>query len=566
MSASDSWKLLVFRDGKTAHSGNKLLEELRGQIERVLSLRDFSLSISQEELIEALLRASELECGLADLTNNEFQNETLQELTDALAAALISQCRPQLSSSTLDRLCRLNVPEDLTISPPEGFCYYALHPLDYADLLSEMALNLPAAAVVGIRSIGTTLSAIVAAWFNVHKIPAERITVRPTGHPFDRTLALDGGQREWIAGQVRRGAQFFVVDEGPGLSGSSFLSVAEALEQAGVTRESIVLLPSSVPDPERLIAANAATRFSRYRTIPLQPTRRIPDAAAEDISGGVWRKHVFASDSEWPAVWPWTERKKYLSADGKRVFRFDGHGHYGKRVRQRSELLAEHAWGPDVSSAGDGFTESPWLSGIRPCTADRETLIQLARYCAFRAKHFAHEPNSPAALEEMTRINLDRALGISLSVSLPIERSAITDGRMMPHEWIRRADGRLLKVDASSHGEDHFYPGSTDIAWDIAGAIAEWRLTAEQTDVLVTQYVEYTGDRIESRLQHYVIAYLSFRLAATVSATISVNDSGEVVRLKQEEETYRQMLICRTSDRRLNSSAHEKNAGRAASH
>lgn len=551
MSASDSWKLLVFREGKTAHIGSKLLQELRGQIERVLSPRDFTSSITQEELIEALLRAGELECALADLPNNEFQNETLEKVTDAFAASLISQRRPRLSSSTLDRLCRFNVPEELTISPPEGFCYYALHPLDYADLLSELALNLPAAAVVGIRSIGTTLSAIVAAWFKAHGIPAERITVRPTGHPFDRRLVLDGMQRDWVAGQVKRGAQFFVVDEGPGLSGSSFLSVAEALEEIGVARESIVLLPSSVPDLDRLIAANAATRWSRYRAIPLRPTRRIPSDAAKDISGGAWRKHVYASDSEWPAVWPWTERKKYLSEDSKSVFRFDGHGHYGKSARRRSELLAEHAWGPDVSSAGDGFTESPWLSGICPRMADRETLIQLARYCAFRAKHFAHEPTSRAALEEMTRVNLDRALGISRSVSLPIERPVIADARMMPHEWLRGSDGRLLKVDASSHGDDHFYPGPTDIAWDVAGAITEWKLHDQSRSYFVAEYERQSGDRVDSRLPSYLIAYLTLRLASTVSAAFSVTELSELARLKREEEMYGQMLTCRISDPRL---------------
>src|SRR5207248_188767 len=116
----------------------------------------------------------------------------------------------------------------LTVSDPEGFCYYALHPLDYADQLNDNPMYPPVAAVVGIRGIGTTLSAVVHTWFESRAIPAGRITVRPTGHPFDRKLELNDEQREWIASNAERSARFFVVDEGPGLSGSSFLSVAEA--------------------------------------------------------------------------------------------------------------------------------------------------------------------------------------------------------------------------------------------------------------------------------------------------------------------------------------------------
>ena len=564
MSARDSWKLLVFRDGKSVRSGSKLLRELCRQTEEVLSLCDFTSRSAQDELIEALLRSGELECALADQQCCENQAAALAAITDEFVAALIEKRRPNLVSSTRYVLSDLAVPEQLTIAPPEGFCYYALHPLDYADLLSDSALDVPSAAVVGIRSIGTTLSAIVCAWFNLHGIPAERITVRPTGHPFDRSLTFDEKQRQWITACIQRAAQFFVVDEGPGLSGSSFLAVAEALERAGVPRDSIALLPSSVPNLEKLIAPNAVERWSRFRTLALRPTRRIPEGAVEDISGGAWRKRVFTSESQWPAVWSWTERKKYLSADGERIFRFDGHGHYGKAARRRSEGLAECGWGPGVSSAGDGFSESPWLNGIRPSTADREVLIQLARYCAFRAEYFSHEVASQEAIEEMTRVNLDRALGVSIPISLPVERPVIADARMMPREWIRCTDGRSLKLDASSHGDDHFYPGPTDIAWDIAGAISEWKLKGDDIDLLVSEYQRLSGDNVESRLSRYVLAYCVFRLAFTTSAGHSVSDADERMRFEQEAETWRQMLAHCKSVRDFKGQAGKKNAGLVA--
>ena len=58
--------------------------------------------------------------------------------------------------------------------------------------------------------------------------------MRPEGHPFDRILRWSDKQLAWFAKASRADAMFVIVDEGPGLSGSSFLSVAEALCDAGV--------------------------------------------------------------------------------------------------------------------------------------------------------------------------------------------------------------------------------------------------------------------------------------------------------------------------------------------
>ena len=542
MNANDSWKLLVFRDGKRVESGTRLFQQLRRQTDHVLSLRYFNSPLAQEELVEALLRSGELECGVCDHPDGETAAATLATVTDEFAAALIAKRCPRLTSAIQEDLSSLSVPEQITLSPPEGFCYYALHPLDYADLLSQSAIDAPAAGVIGIRSIGTTLSAVVSAWFNLRGIPAQRITVRPAGHPFDRCLSFSDKQRQWIAACCRREARFFIVDEGPGLSGSSFLAVAEALEVMGVSRQSIVLLPSSIPDLDRLIAPNAAARWNRFQTLPLQPTRRIPHGAVEDISGGAWRARVFASQSQWPAVWSWTERKKYLSPDGRHIFRFDGHGHYGKTARRRSEVLAQHGWGPDVSCVGDGFSQFPWLHTEQVPIADRNTIVQLARYCAFRAEYFAHEAISQEPLEEMACVNLNRALGLSIPVSLPIERPVISDGRIMPCEWRCFENSRLQKLDASSHGEDHFYPGPTDIAWDIAGAVVEWKLNDEAADLLVSEYKRITRDAVEFRLASYVAAYSTFRLAFTISAALAACDSQEQSRFKSESKMYEDRL------------------------
>ncbi len=543
MSTADTWKLLVFRDGRSVRSGPELLRGLLAQIEAVLSLSDFSGQAARNELVDALLRAGELECTLADHDACSVEVKTVAEAADHLASGLITKSRPQISPNSAGALRQLHIPPSLTLSTPEGFCYYALHPLDYADLLEENAIIPAAAAVVGIRSIGTTLSAVVRAWFIAKGISAERITVRPVGHPFDRRLPIAETERKWIAARNRQNAHFFVVDEGPGLSGSSFLCVAEALVEEGVSPESIVLMPSSAPNLDKLFAPNAAHRWSRFRTIALKPTRYIPSEAGEYIGGGQWRSRVFNSEQEWPGVWPWTERQKYLSRNGAALFRFDGHGRYGKEVRKRSEILANNGWGPEISSAGDGFSASVWLSGRRPKTASQDMLSQLARYCAFRSGHITSAAFPRVELEQMAQINLARALGVSRQIELRVERPVIADARMMPHEWILLSDGRLQKLDAADHGDNHFFPGPTDIAWDLAGTIVEWNLNSEAAQVFISEYRRISNDAAEMRLADYLIAYACFRTAFAQSAANSTTESEEKSRLQRDADVYRATAV-----------------------
>src|SRR5205814_7722381 len=94
-------------------------------------------------------------------------------------------------------------------------------------------------AIVGIRSIGTTLTAVVRAAACARGVDADRITVRPQGDPYNRELAFSTPELRWVRDRAGRGAVFLVVDEGPGRSGSSFLTTAEALERVGVSADCI---------------------------------------------------------------------------------------------------------------------------------------------------------------------------------------------------------------------------------------------------------------------------------------------------------------------------------------
>src|SRR5215204_5605052 len=124
------------------------------------------------------------------------------------------------------------LPETVSLRVSEGYAYYSLDPRSYAAAARRLhdETAVPRCSVIGIRSIGTSLSAVVAAVLAERGCETRTHTVRPRGHPFDRRLALD----ESLISAWRRdavdGAFFAVVDEGPGISGSSFAAVVTALD------------------------------------------------------------------------------------------------------------------------------------------------------------------------------------------------------------------------------------------------------------------------------------------------------------------------------------------------
>src|SRR5262249_48196303 len=143
------------------------------------------------------------------------------ETTDALAAALVGGTAPP-PGALREKAERLRGAGEIAVVAPEGFSYYALRPGDIADRFADPPLDrVREAAVVGLRSIGTTLSAVACASVRARGGPAERRTVRPTGPPYDRVTLFTERDVAWIRRGAALGREFVVVDEGPGMSGSS---------------------------------------------------------------------------------------------------------------------------------------------------------------------------------------------------------------------------------------------------------------------------------------------------------------------------------------------------------
>jgi len=216
---------------------------------------------------------------------------------------------------------------------------------------------------LGIRSIGTSLSAVVCAALEDRGCRVQSCTVRCTGHPFDRRLTLDPAWEGcWRA--AARG-HFLIVDEGPGLSGSSSCSVAQKLADLGVPDDRIILFPSRSTDGADLNCAAARARWPRHRKYLVgfedywiasgRLARSLPGGPLADLSAGRWRSLFFAAESDYPGVQPWHERRKYLSSMGV------SRGASGPRrscdPRARCPCYDESGWQRQAESSelGDGL-------------------------------------------------------------------------------------------------------------------------------------------------------------------------------------------------------------------
>ncbi|MGI9090036.1 MAG: hypothetical protein ACR2GG_02900, partial [Gemmatimonadaceae bacterium] len=122
------------------------------------------------------------------------------------------------------------------------------------------------------------------------------------------------------------------------------------------------------------------------------------------------------------------------------------------------------------------------------------------------------------------------------------ERPVALDGRMLPHEWLRSGD-TLIKTDATDHHDDHFFPGTQDIAWDLAATAVEFKLDDRAERYLLERYSAASGDRhIAERVPFYRIAYLAHRVGYATLASETLDPSDDQSRWLAMAAAYRNQL------------------------
>ena len=547
-------------------------------------------------LVSLLLSAGELAQGLADRAFDERGydgGDPIADLAMILAVALARQVwrshrtghahRPRLAEAraALWRLARVKRNDPINVRSAEGFQHYAVYPETFGAAAAALGGHAPA-LVVGIRTIGTTLAATVAGVFSRRKAP---LTVRPVGHPFDRQLAL-GDEATRALALARRSVA--VVDEGPGLSGSSFGAVLDVLAELGVPESSVRVFPSHLTLGARASDRTRArwARLNRH-CVPFEaellaggPTGLVAwtseltgpqTSLPEEIGGGLWRAHLFADRARWPPVCATRERRKYLlRADGRRFLaRFAGLAVAGDACHARARRLAEAGFSPPVLGLRHGFLVHPWMEGARPLSDDRrrvprpELLARVADYLTFRSDHFPAAANRgarPHELLAMTIANSREALGDERARRLerfvpwlddlarqarPVE----VDARLHAWEWLVLSDGRLLKTDGVDHCDGHDPIGCQDPGWDLAGAVVELELDGVETEWL-RRRVRTRAQPVEpEELAFYLSSYLGFQLGLHHLGWQASTDPDERARLEAAAARYarRLDLICQAS-------------------
>lgn len=520
--------MLIYRENATSVETLRELARLNDAAARV------GARCNSEEAMTLLIRIGELESAIADAPGGEgvlaLPRSSARDATVEAARVWISAWRDRTGETealcaALMRLTACTLPRSVTLRVSEGFAYYALFPQTYLRAAERYAAEErpPSVVVLGIRSIGTTLSAVVAAALEGQGCRTTSWTVRPGGHPFDRRLSVHPDLARVLRTRAAEGASFAIVDEGPGLSGSSFASVADALQALGVESSRIVLFPGWEADADRLRSPRARRVWRTHKRCcvtacqaGIAPERLFTSVRApQDWSGGRWRESLYDDRAQWPPVQPQNERWKVRLEPERRVIRFAGLGEYGRRTELRARTLFDAGLAERPGDLRSGFLNLPFVAGapLVSGTVSTSEASAIGRYIGCVSTLFRVEGETDATtLAPMIETNVAELLQQSAPVPDFVPGPVVrVDGRMLAHEWLRTEHG-LRKIDALDHHDDHFFPGLTDPAWDLAGAAIELALNERCEQPLLTEYARVSGDtHIRTRLPFYRVAYLAFR-------------------------------------------------------
>ena len=576
--------MIVFRDQRAAVDPAQLLSGVVIDARRLAS----HASPDHEETVQLLISAGTLEAALIDTIFPSVDGispmaRRLREAGCALGRAVWhtwedhpADARPWLeqSAATLAHLQLQQLPPSVHVSVPEGYAYYSVYPEMYLEAARRYhRTHAPRRAVcLGVRSIGTSLSAVVAGTLEELGCAVASFTVRPHGHPFNRRPIVTPELAEIL--QREGDATFLLIDEGPGISGTSLAGTADLLSHLGIADDRIVLFPSWSTDGSGLKSDQARKRWARHRQCVVdfeevwltsgRLMRTLPPGKLRELSAGAWRNEICARPEHFPAVQPQHERRKY---------RYEPHAHAGipeiswlsfvglmpdttAPMLRRAQQIAAAGFTRGPKSVMHGFLVTPFTQGS-PLQAqepvDAILLDTLASYLAYISRTQTTQPSvTEDALLDMVVTNVSEGLGDTWLSRLHsrlktcgaswCDRTVALDGRMLPHEWIRTSGG-YLKTDAVHHHDDHFFPGCQDIAWDVAGTCLEFNLQPNDRQHLIEQYQELSGDStIVARLPLHAITYLAFRLGYTTLAASSLGQDPDGKRFSEAALRYAQLL------------------------
>jgi hypothetical protein len=581
--------------------GDPQFEETLAQVvKRFEAQANSARANSLDDLRALLIQAGQLEQAVSDAAENIEMENVFQKLTDKIAECFYAAFtgkdftgKDDVAGERLKlfrrQLSDCNFTDDfpVTIKIPEGYEFYTLFPEQYCVSALRWLTENPSAKkvlIVGIRSIGTSLSAAVASILRGSNLDVLRFTIRPKGNPFERIASFGR--------EIPRGiSHALIVDEGPGISGSSMVAVAETLLDKGVSREKIFFFPGHENPPG--IAASEKIRHwwvstNRYfttletirwngkflRELLVERSREIcvdfePLEKIENISNGTWRKFAYEKEAGWPAVHLPFERTKFLclapSGEGL-LWKFNGLGAINSIAQTRSEKFCAAMEIPVLDNF-HGFIATRWINGKRLTCAETTSSLGnlIGNYlCDAAGKRLSETEmfSGICRLAKMAVTNLAKVFG--QNETQRIERLAARaqlffqqnpedaawrsygDGRTAPHEWIRASNGNIFKTDSTGHEADHTIIGKQSVWWDFAGAIVEWNWSDDDVRPLFRPASQRGMKHDFAVSEFFEVAYIAFRLGQTsLCAEINAHDHSEKRRLRDSFDFYRRQIFMR---------------------
>lgn len=559
--------MLVYGDHRQRADPHERAREINRLLDAVET--QASKAARHDTLVRALIETGQLLQGIADA---EFERRDCDCLTKTIASVSLvlaalgrAVCRSWDGLTDAAPLPRLEPsrdwPAQVDLKLPEGFAFYAVYPEAYVEAARRLKLAAPP-RVIGIRSIGTSLAAVVAGALGA---PAPT-TVRPFGDPYDRKIAFhEALERELLDGD----AHYVIVDEGPGQSGSSFAAVAEWLQSRGVASDRMALIPSHAgsPGPATTEARRCWWDGSQREVADFGDSLQAIvggwceellgplDGPLEDISGGRWRRLHDWRGEDWPAAIPPFERRKFITrVRGERfLVKFAGLGRIGEEKLAIGRTLFAEGLVPEPVGLAHGFIVERWCEHAHPLHDDDTPVAEIGRYIGTRARLLPAMSGSGASVDDliaMVRRNVAVEFG---AASLPLlddwargaaklERRVVrvrTDNKLDRHEWLRAGSGVLIKTDALDHHQAHDLIGCQDLAWDVAGALVEFGLDAVHGDRLLASVAESSArDVDEHLLDFYRPAYLAFRLGQARLGEDMTGEARERSRIRGLGDLY----------------------------
>ncbi len=209
------------------------------------------------------------------------------------------------------RLAELPLPPALIFRVPEGCVYRNLYPETYLEAARKFFREVGPEQVlcIGLRSSGTSLSSVVSAMLESLGCKVSSFTVRPQGDPFHRRVEFG-----WELGDCLRDLNdpfFVLVDEGPGMSGSSLCGTAQGLSEIGVPDDRIVFMPGPHTDGSGFVSEAARARWRKHRIFTAdfeevwlrnrRLTAGLPEGQLTDVSGEQGRTFFSGTNGKVPS-------------------------------------------------------------------------------------------------------------------------------------------------------------------------------------------------------------------------------------------------------------------------